>query len=342
MYRVRAMSLTYQSNAGEVPVMRKWLVRAFFLSLALHLALYVFFRTKKLEHFSTTTERLVPRAFSVQRLDVDSKLLQNQEDEAAPPAAKKPTDFKPIELPDEKPSVDQLSTDARITPVAPELTKPIAMEKPRVEAADLTALSQAQKDSAKDMENDLHSLTKTLLRDSPKVAAQSLLKYTENTGASGGSSDSAAMTSAAGRLNELLGRGLKKGDAPLSLPGGALFEFNSVDLKPEAIDQLRKLGQLIKKSPQVIFSIEGHSDSFGDDETNHALSLQRAESVRAWLVQNMEADPAHIQTKGYGKTRLVVPPAPYDAHTQASIDAEVARQAKNRRVEIVFRFPHAD
>ena len=108
------------------------------------------------------------------------------------------------------------------------------------------------------------------------------------------------------------------------------------------MQQLRKLGLLIKKNPDVTFNIEGHTDSFGDDETNHTLSLVRAESVKKWLVENMELDPARIQTKGFGKTRLVVPPRPYDDRAQQSIDAEKERQAPNRRVEIVFSFPRAN
>ena len=342
MYRVQAMAyLNFQTDTAPEPVMRKWLFRALILSLCLHAALFVFFRTKKLEHFSVLTDRLVPRAFSVQRLDIDPKLLQKEEDE--PPAAAKTPAIKPIDLPEEKPSDEKIPDNSRVTPLAPELTKPIALDKPHVEAANLDAIKDVQKSASREMENDLKtSLNKSLLRDSPKVSTQALLKYSEGSGKSGGDSDAAGMAAASDQLNKLLGRGLRNGDAPLSLPGGALFEFNSAELKLDAITQLRKLGELIKKNPHVLFSIEGHSDSFGDDEANNAISLQRAEAVKNWLVQNADVDPSHIQTQGFGKTRLVVPPSAYDAHSQASIDAEKMRQARNRRVEIVFRFPHAD
>ncbi len=342
MYRVQPMAyLNFQTNTAPEPVLRKWLFRALMLSLCLHAALFVFFRTKKLEHFSMLTDRLVPRAFSVQRLDIDPKLLQKDEDE--PLAAAKTPAIKPIDLPEERPSDDKLADNTRVTPIAPELTKPIALDKPRVEAANLSAVSDLQRSASREMESDLKtSLNKSLLRDSPKVSAQALLKYSEGSGKTGGDSDAAGMAAASDQLNKLLGRGLHNGDAPLSLPGGALFEFNSSELKLESISQLRKLGELIKKNPRVLFSIEGHSDSFGDDAANHAISLQRAEAVKTWLVQNADVDPSHIQTQGFGKTRLVVTPAAYDSHSQASIDAEKIRQARNRRVEIVFRFPHAD
>ena len=52
---------TYQSNAAEAPVMRKWLVWAFFLSLALHAGLIVCFQMKRLDRFdSSDAPRLAP------------------------------------------------------------------------------------------------------------------------------------------------------------------------------------------------------------------------------------------------------------------------------------------
>ena len=108
------------------------------------------------------------------------------------------------------------------------------------------------------------------------------------------------------------------------------------------MDQLRKLGELIKKNSRVTFSIEGFTDSFGDQQTNLMLSQQRADAVRMWLIQNMDIDPARIVARGFGKTKFLVPPQPYDANSQPSIDAEIARQQANRRVEIVFHFPQGD
>src|SRR5438067_6042003 len=197
--------MSYQSNAAETPVMRKWLVRMFFVSLCLHLALIGFFRLKKLDHFTEMTERLVPRAFSVQRLDVDPKLLENEESEPPKPAAQRTPDVKPIDLPDEKPSVDKIADNTRVTPLAPELTKPIAMEKPRVEGANLQAMAAVQQNTAREMENDLKTATKNLLQDKPKTASTSLLKYSSSAAGTAGNNDSAGMAAASQRLDALLG-----------------------------------------------------------------------------------------------------------------------------------------
>ena len=51
---------TYRSTAAEIPVMRKWVLRAFMLSVLLHVGLYAFLQFKKLDNFSLqSTEKLV-------------------------------------------------------------------------------------------------------------------------------------------------------------------------------------------------------------------------------------------------------------------------------------------
>jgi outer membrane protein OmpA-like peptidoglycan-associated protein len=54
------------------------------------------------------------------------------------------------------------------------------------------------------------------------------------------------------------------------------------------------------------------------------LSQRRAETVKGWLVENMNIDSHRVQTQGYGKTRLIVP-----------ADRSVEDQQLNRRIEIV-------
>src|SRR5262245_15953234 len=68
-------------------------------------------------------------------------------------------------------------------------------------------------------------------------------------------------------------------------------------------------------------AIEGHTDSLGADAENQALSLQRAEAVRRYLVR-----------KGVPPERLVVR-ALGEAHPVASNDSPDGR-ARNRRVEL--------
>ena len=118
-----------------------------------------------------------------------------------------------------------------------------------------------------------------------------------------------------------------------------MFEFASSDLRPASVDQLRKLGLLIKQNPNVTFSIDGYTDSFGDAAYNQQLSQDRADAVRTWLIQNMDVGPSHIQATGYGATGFLVRPRPVDMRSQASIDREKLLEQSNRRVEIRFKFP---
>jgi outer membrane protein OmpA-like peptidoglycan-associated protein len=56
------------------------------------------------------------------------------------------------------------------------------------------------------------------------------------------------------------------------------------------------------------------------------LSTRRAESVKSWLVAAMAIPADRVQTRGFGKFRLIAP-------ASGSID----EQQINRRVEIVIR-----
>jgi outer membrane protein OmpA-like peptidoglycan-associated protein len=110
------------------------------------------------------------------------------------------------------------------------------------------------------------------------------------------------------------------------MPTDLLFEFDSADLREGATASLQKLGRIIQRNPQAVFKVEGYTDSFGTEDYNMDLSQRRAETVKDWLVENMNIDPSRIQAQGFGKTHLLVP-----------ADRSVEQQQLNRRVEIVIR-----
>jgi outer membrane protein OmpA-like peptidoglycan-associated protein len=128
-------------------------------------------------------------------------------------------------------------------------------------------------------------------------------------------------------LDDLLGSpcGVSSKTAPILMPTDLLFEYDASTLKPAATISLTKLGTIIRKNAEASFRIEGHTDSFGSDEYNLALSMRRADAVKEWLVLNMGIDPARVNTVGLGKSRLLVP-------SSGSVD----QQQLNRRVEIVI------
>jgi outer membrane protein OmpA-like peptidoglycan-associated protein len=84
---------------------------------------------------------------------------------------------------------------------------------------------------------------------------------------------------------------------------------------------LSELASFLKENPDLKLRIHGHTDNAGDPSLNKALSLQRAGSVRDFLVEQ-GASFENIRISGWGGTR------PFASN------ATEAGKAKNRRVEL--------
>jgi OmpA-OmpF porin, OOP family len=112
----------------------------------------------------------------------------------------------------------------------------------------------------------------------------------------------------------------------LRLPADVVFDFDSSQLRPEAIPLLQQAVDLIKKYAIARIRVDGHTDTIGTDEYNQTLSETRAKVVEEWLRQNPDTNRYEYESHGYGKTRPLVNP-------QGSAD----EQQRNRRVEIVIQ-----
>jgi len=98
--------------------------------------------------------------------------------------------------------------------------------------------------------------------------------------------------------------------------GEAYFDYNSIELKPGAYAEFRRVGEVLNNYPQTNIEIGGHTDIRGSEEYNQKLSLKRAVAVRDALEKNGVA-LERMKTVGYGELRPI------------SSDP-----ARNRRVEI--------
>lgn len=116
----------------------------------------------------------------------------------------------------------------------------------------------------------------------------------------------------------------------IDLAADVLFDFDKYTLLPKASDTLRKVGQVAASYPSSPIQIEGHTDGTGTHPYNMKLSENRADSVKAWLVQNASVAESRISTRGWGETKPIAP----NKKPDGSDDPE-GRQ-KNRRVEIVL------
>lgn len=101
-----------------------------------------------------------------------------------------------------------------------------------------------------------------------------------------------------------------------------LFDLNSASLKPSAHAHLDSLAHILLSCPHCPVTITGHTDNTGSEAYNLKLSLQRAETVRTYLVAQGLSEWA-ITVAGKGFTE---PIAPNDSPENRS---------RNRRVEIV-------
>jgi outer membrane protein OmpA-like peptidoglycan-associated protein len=106
---------------------------------------------------------------------------------------------------------------------------------------------------------------------------------------------------------------------------GLTFNSGDAQLGPNSFDLLAKVEKAIDVFPRSELIIEGHTDSFGGDESNQKLSQQRAESVQQYMINAMRIPTYRLIATGYGETRPI-----------ASNETESGRQ-HNRRIDIVIR-----
>ena len=109
---------------------------------------------------------------------------------------------------------------------------------------------------------------------------------------------------------------------PLSITLSIEFDVDQSDIKPSYHDELAKGAAFIQQYSNQKILVAGHTDSTGNEPYNEALSQRRAESVRAYLVENFKLDADKLFARGFGEKAPI-----------ASNDTIDGRQ-RNRRVEL--------
>jgi outer membrane protein OmpA-like peptidoglycan-associated protein len=105
-----------------------------------------------------------------------------------------------------------------------------------------------------------------------------------------------------------------------------LFSSGRADLKPAAIGNLSRLVTFLARYRDRSLSIQGHTDSLGDEEGNQELSERRANSIKAYLVsQGIES--TRLLAIGKGQSDPI-----------AGNDSRAGRQ-QNRRAEVIIKGP---
>jgi outer membrane protein OmpA-like peptidoglycan-associated protein len=103
---------------------------------------------------------------------------------------------------------------------------------------------------------------------------------------------------------------------------GIKFDVNKATIKPESRGTINYVLKMMIDHPELNFSVEGHTDSDGDQASNQKLSEARAIAVTETLI-NAGISADRLSSKGYGESKPLT-----------SNDTQEGK-AQNRRVEFV-------
>jgi peptidoglycan-associated lipoprotein len=120
---------------------------------------------------------------------------------------------------------------------------------------------------------------------------------------------------------------ISRGVAAVTPPGAALkdvyYQFDSINLEPEAQEILVKNAAWLRANPKARVEIEGHCDDVGSAEYNLALGAKRAQAAKDFLL-----------TQGIDATRLVT--ISYGKEAPACFENNEECRVKNRRARFVM------
>jgi outer membrane protein OmpA-like peptidoglycan-associated protein len=101
------------------------------------------------------------------------------------------------------------------------------------------------------------------------------------------------------------------------------FDFDRSNITPEADRVIQQAYDNYRRAGAVRLTLTGHADRSGSDRYNQALSLRRANAVKARMMQ-LGVPENQIAVIGRGESQPLVP------------TRDGVREPQNRRVEIVF------
>jgi OOP family OmpA-OmpF porin len=111
----------------------------------------------------------------------------------------------------------------------------------------------------------------------------------------------------------------------VTLESDAFFDINKSAFRKEAQPELEKAAERVRSVTSVeAVQIVGHTDSTGSPDYNEKLSLQRAATVKDFLVKN-GVDPSKITIVGMGERNPIADNATKEG------------RAKNRRVDVMIK-----
>ena len=122
-----------------------------------------------------------------------------------------------------------------------------------------------------------------------------------------------------------------RGKLKVNMLDEILFDSGETTIKPQGIEVLKRVGNILLNVKDKAINIEGHTDNvpIGAElsekyPTNWELSVARATNVARYLQEKSGINPILLSATGYGEYKPVVPNETEEG------------KAKNRRIEIVL------
>ncbi len=106
------------------------------------------------------------------------------------------------------------------------------------------------------------------------------------------------------------------------ITNGIRFDVGKASLRPESMGVINEIYNFMNKQHDIKFSVEGHTDSDGNQTTNQKLSEDRAKAVMDKLIE-LGIDKSRLAYKGFGQSKPVAE------------NTTPEGKAQNRRVEFV-------
>jgi outer membrane protein OmpA-like peptidoglycan-associated protein len=119
-------------------------------------------------------------------------------------------------------------------------------------------------------------------------------------------------------------------DRAIRLSSDVLFDINKADLTPRASTLLEGVARQLDESTGDTVTVDGHTDTTGNDAINQPLSERRARTVSRRLQSLVQRQGVTFQEAGHGSKDPVAPN-----------DTEEGRR-KNRRVTVTFTRPQTE
>jgi outer membrane protein OmpA-like peptidoglycan-associated protein len=233
---------------------------------------------------------------------------------ARPPARQEPARVTP--------SPDSLALAARVDSLARARADSMRVRAARDSAAQVARAQQEKlRDSVRLVnarEQALRDSLATAVRDDSlrTAALQDSLRLTQNRARIAALRDSLARVALRDSLRLLMAQ--KQTRVTLR---GVNFQTGKAILLPVSREILQDVARSLVSNPVVRVEVAGHTDITGSRAVNERLSLARAESVKAFLIENgVAAD--RMEVRGYASTQPV------------ATNKTASGRAQNRRVEL--------